>query len=309
MGREKEIRKDLEDEIKRLEDEARTKESEADEKLDQIFSKKKMEFCPRCGRKISSRLEWGGRCLHDGCNEIVCIECWGSEEKKFCGKHAKDYVRKEEAAEDDIKNVTLNYMEFVGERLKKFALDWSPDGFIRKTKTKVMNKRYRQFEMLVYEKHRLSKKPRIRVLVRPASATAEDEVNALLENPMEGVYDVVVFAGNAASLSQKILRFAEGFSNKRLSLFAFNTENGGTHFNPREKITAKYACWFDPAKAPLRFSELLKAASESEAGSRVISMKDFADELGISKDEAARILRESKLLDEVKGAETFIMKE
>ncbi len=300
--------KELEEEIIELEDEAEEKEREADEKLDQLLPKKKMEFCPRCGRKVGSHEEWGGRCLHDGCSELVCLECWSSEEKRFCRQHEKDFVKKEETTEDDVKNVTLNYMEFVEQRLKKSHLDWSPDGFIRKTKTKVRDKKYRQFEVMVYEKHFFSKKPKIRILVRPASDTAADEVNGFLETPLEGVYDVVVFVGNAASLSQKIIRFAEGFSNKRLSLFAFNTENGSAHFNAREKITEKYACWFDPAKTPLRFSDLLKTVAETVSDSRVVAVKDFAEALDIGKDEAARILKTSKLLEEVRGAETFILK-
>ncbi len=309
MGREKELKEEIEAGRKRLEEEIKLKEREADERLDQLLSRKKMEFCPGCGRKISSRAEWGGRCLHDGCEEALCIECWSSDEKRFCKKHARDYVRAEETTEDEIKNLTLNYMDFVSERLKRHELDWTPEGFIRKRKIKTEKKGYKEFEMVVYEKRMLSKRPRISVMVRPASPAAEAETNELLEAMEGGVYRVIVFIGNAASMTGRIRKFAEDFSNKKVSLFLADMESGIVYFNPKERASAKYASWFDPVKAPQKFADLLKGVSESVTGRRVIAAKDFSSALGISQDEAARILRQSGLLEEVKGADSFIIKE
>jgi hypothetical protein len=308
MGREKDLKEEIGAERKRLEEEIRLKEKEADARLDQLLSRRKMEFCPRCGRKISSRSQWGGRCLHDGCEEMVCTECWSDAEKRFCKKHAKDFVRKEEATEDEIKNLTLNYMDFIAERLKKHGLDWTPEGFIRKSKIKTERKRYKEFEMVVCEKRMLSKKPKISVVVRPVSPETEAETNELLEDT-EGVYRVIVFVGTAASMTGRLRKFAEDFSNKRVSLFLADMESGNVHFNPKEKITEKYASWFDPAKAPQKFADLLKGVSESVTGRRVIAAKAFSSAIGVSQDEAARILRQSGLVEEVKGADSFIIRE
>lgn len=310
MAREKELMEEIEAARKRLEEETKRKEKEADEKLDELLAKRKMEFCPRCGRKINSRSKWGGKCLHDGCEDLICTECWGSDEKRYCRKHEKDYARKEETSEDDIKNLTLNYMNFIGGRMKNFGLDWTPDGFIRKTKTKAKRKRYRDFEMIVYEKRMFSKKPRVTILVRPLTEAYEEEANDVIENAEnEGIYTIMVFVGNSSSINQKALKFAGGFSNKKISLFVMNMENGDMHFNAKEKITGKYSFWFDPTKMPVKFADLLKSISESVSGRKVVSVKSFGEELGMEKEEAAKIMRASGLLDEVAETDSFIIKE
>jgi hypothetical protein len=310
MAGEKELMEEIEAARKRLEEETKRKEKEADEKLDELLVKRKMEFCPACGRKIGSRSEWGGKCLHDGCGELICTACFASEEKRYCRKHGKDYAKKEEASEDYLRNLTLNYTDFVEGRMKKSGMDWTPKGFIRKTKTKMKKKRYGDFELMVYEKRTLSKKPRIRILVRPMTERYEEETNGVLENPEgEGIYTLLAFVGNPSSISQKAERFAAGFSNKKVSLFVMDMESGDLHFNANEKITGKYACWLDPAKAPMKFADLLKSISESVSGRKIVYVKAFAEELGTGRDEAAQILRESKLLDEVKGADSFIIRE
>jgi hypothetical protein len=60
---------------------------QAKEVLDQNLSRKAMEFCSRCSRKLDSRMEVGGRCMYEGCSDLICIDCW-STGKKFCKKHA-----------------------------------------------------------------------------------------------------------------------------------------------------------------------------------------------------------------------------
>lgn len=92
-----------EDEIelarKHLEEDVHKKELEAEERVDYILSKKKVGFCSRCGKRIDSREEWGGNCLHKGCEKLICHECWASGEKRFCVLHAIDYVKKEKRGE------------------------------------------------------------------------------------------------------------------------------------------------------------------------------------------------------------------
>ncbi|NOX71838.1 MAG: hypothetical protein GXO64_04035, partial [Candidatus Micrarchaeota archaeon] len=73
---------------------------DAKENLDNILSEKKMEFCSRCGKKIGSRLEWGGKCIEDGCTNLICEECWNAGKRK-CRIHAEN-KKKEKNAEDDV---------------------------------------------------------------------------------------------------------------------------------------------------------------------------------------------------------------
>ena len=310
-------KKDLRDEIelarKHLEEDIHRKELEAEEKLDDLLSRKRMEFCSRCGKKIDSRMDWGGECLHEGCENLICHECWVSEEKRFCRNHVKDYVKKEEvteATEDwEIKNLTLNYMNFIRERFRKFELDWNHGGSIGKTKMKVKRKGYRDFEMIVYRRGFLSKKPKVRVLVRPVSEGMENEVNDVLEDIGEVVYIVMVFIGNLGSISQKNVKFVEAFSNSRVSLFMGDMESGKIYFNPKEGVTKNYSSWFDPTKVPMRFWDLLKSVSESVSGRKIVSSERFGEGFGITEEEAGRILGGSELLEEIEGTDTFILRE
>lgn len=313
MTSEKGLRDEIELARKHLEEDIHKKELEAEEKLDDLLSRKRMEFCSRCGKKIDSRMDWGGECLHEGCDQLICHECWVSEEKRFCRKHIKDYVKKEEETvetiEGEIKNLTLNYMNFIKERFRKFELDWNHEGLIGKTKIKVKKKGYRDFEMIVYKSGFLSKKPKVRVLVRPVSRGMEDEVNGVLEDIGEAVYIVMVFIGNSGSISQKDVKFAEAFSNSRVSLFLGDLESGKIYFNPKEGVTKNYSSWFDPTKVPMRFWDLLKSVSESVSGRKIVSSERFGEGFGITKEGAGRILRGSELLEEIEGTDSFILRE
>jgi hypothetical protein len=80
---------------KHLEEDVHGKELEAEESIDKILSKGKAAFCSRCGKRIDSREEWGGNCLHRGCEKLICHECWVSREKRFCVFHSIDYAKKD----------------------------------------------------------------------------------------------------------------------------------------------------------------------------------------------------------------------
>ncbi|MBN2102166.1 MAG: hypothetical protein JW716_04820 [Candidatus Aenigmarchaeota archaeon] len=93
FGKEKkeEIEKDLNDERIDLAEYIEKAREEATEKLDETLSKNKMEFCSRCGRKVDSRMEWGGKCIRDGCTELICIDCWENGKKK-CKVHSNEGI-------------------------------------------------------------------------------------------------------------------------------------------------------------------------------------------------------------------------
>jgi len=306
---ERRMEDDIREAQKRLRDEIREKEKEADDRLDQILAKRKIDFCPRCGSKTSSA-GWAGRCMHEGCAEMLCSSCWAEEGKRYCKKHEKDFVTKEEATADDAKNLTLNYMDFVQERLKKFHLDWNHEGYIRRAKAFRKNKRYGEFEMLVCERKFFSKKPKVRILVRPLTEAYQNEINTVIENSGESdVYTVFVFLGGEPRLGAKAVRLAGEFSNKKASLFVMDMESGRLNFNASEKLSERFSFWLDPSKVPVSFSGMLAAVAESVSGRKIVHALDFGRMLGKQEEEAAGILRKSGLLEEAKGTNSFIMKE
>ncbi len=90
FGKEKkkeEVEKELNDERIDLANFVDKAKEDAKERLDETLSKDKMEFCARCDRKVDSRMEWGGKCIKDGCTELICIDCWENGKKK-CKVHA-----------------------------------------------------------------------------------------------------------------------------------------------------------------------------------------------------------------------------
>jgi hypothetical protein len=93
-----EKRLDSEIEVSRqeLEADADEMEKEAKAKLDEILSKGKMEFCERCGRKIGSRIDWAGKCLWDGCDKLMCRECWDVKKLRYCKNHSGSVYGKPE---------------------------------------------------------------------------------------------------------------------------------------------------------------------------------------------------------------------
>ena len=92
-GKEKkgDIEKGLNDERIDLAEYIEKAREDASEKLDETLSKGRMEFCSRCGRKVDSRMEWGGKCIRDGCTELICIDCWESGKKK-CKVHSNEGI-------------------------------------------------------------------------------------------------------------------------------------------------------------------------------------------------------------------------
>ena len=81
---EKEIESEIDESRHELEADIAQREREAKERLDEILSEKKMEFCSRCNRKISSRTDWAGRCMWTGCENLICRDCWDVHKYKYC---------------------------------------------------------------------------------------------------------------------------------------------------------------------------------------------------------------------------------
>ncbi|MEM5871445.1 MAG: hypothetical protein QW051_01085 [Candidatus Aenigmatarchaeota archaeon] len=303
MERVEEMREKLLEEIKE-------KERESDKILEELISKKKMKFCSRCGKVVNYESEWGGKCAQEGCENLICKECWRNEEFHLCNTHSKIYVNevKKEVKEDEIKTLTLNYIDILKERLKRQTLDWSPRGFIRNKKVKIFSEVYNDFEAIIYEKGFIKKRPKIKIFVRQVTKEIEKETNSILEKLDKNVYNIIVFVGNSNIIDKNMVDFSQKFSSANSSLFLIDMENKKIYYNQKEKISEKYADWFDPSKTPKNFLEILESISEIVAGKRVIDAKKFAEEMGLKEEESIEMLKKSKLVEEVKGTKSFIIK-
>lgn len=315
---EKELKNEIELARKHLEEDVHKKELEAEERLNEILSKKKMEFCSRCGKKIDSRLDWGGKCLHEGCDNLICRDCWVSEERRFCREHIKDYVKKEEASKEGeapetkmsrMKRLTLSYTDFLKDRFEKFeGMDWTPEGFIGKVKFKVKNKDYGKFRIVVYRKGWIRKKPEIELLVRPLEEDVEVMINEFLERENR-LHLILVLTADTSSIDMKTKKFVENFSDKKISLFLEDVEMNRIYFNQKEKMTEKYSSWLDPSKVPMKFKDILKNIGESISGRKIVSAEEFSKEFGVEKESALGILNECGFLERIKGTDSFIIRE
>jgi len=312
-----EIRDEIELARKHLEEDIHKKELEAEERLDELLSKGKMEFCSRCGKKIDSRMDWGGKCFHEGCEELICHDCWASEERRFCRKHLKEYVKKDreeakekpEVKESRMKRLTLSYMDFLRDRFDKFAcMDWTPDEFIGKANFKIKDKGYGKFRIVVYRRGWIRKKPKIEVLVRPLEENIEEMINEFLERDNK-LHMILVLTADTPSIDMKTRKFVEKFRDKRISLFLEDLEVNKIYFNPKDKITEKYSYWIDPSKVPMNLKDLLANISESMSGRKIVSGKKFSEEFGLDKGTGMNILIECGFLENVKGTDSFILRE
>jgi hypothetical protein len=324
MGEREEIENEIELARKSLEEDVVKKEIEAEEKLDEILSKGKMEFCSRCGRKIDSRLDWGGKCLHEGCENLICKDCWILEEKRFCRKHMDEYTKKEEKPKEErpkeeiekieenkIKSLTLNYMSMIEERFKKNCIDFTREGFLPKTKFKIKEREYGRFRIVIYKKGWIFKRAKIQIFVKPLELpeTLENDVNIMLEDTKKRIHTIVVFVSSSYPIKEGMTKLVEGFSNKRFSLFLEDFESGKLYFNPNDKMTKHYASWFDPNQTPKNFRTLLENMSEKISGRYVISIKTFSKEFEIPEKEGKKILKRCKFLSFIKDTDSFLFRE
>ena len=99
--------KDSEIELLRrvLKDDLARRERDSQERIRDILSKKNIDFCSRCNRKVDDRLEWGGKCLGKDCENILCDNCWVVEKKRFCKTHKSQFEIKGKGEVDAKKKV------------------------------------------------------------------------------------------------------------------------------------------------------------------------------------------------------------
>ncbi len=327
-------RKDLEIDIAQ-------REREAKEKLDEMLSDKNMQFCSRCGRKISSRTDWAGKCMWEGCENLICHDCWDVHKYKFCTKHTKNIVDEKEEDPDkkevfgeedgpeikvDLKGVLDNHEESRISKLQYYAsefsrqlqkkmeqngpIDWTPTQFVKKAKFR-SEKNEGDYLIEVYSKKWFFKKTRLSILVTPYDSRGifdENALNAYIHKEarkMKG-YKIIVLVSEGAGI--EMAHFVNKFSDSSFSLFLAEPKNGHLNFNIRHPLTVGYSDWFNQKKEALNFTGRLKKIGDVVSDRTVISEKAVAKEFGFDEKEVRSILKSCKFLDPVKDTDTYIMK-
>ncbi len=299
------------------------KGQEAEKKLDEILSEEGMEFCSRCGRKINSRMDWGGRCMEKGCNNLICKDCWADPSMRYCLDHRKRYrpehpkekkkisPDKQIFRDEKVKSLTLNYMDSMEERFRKNSIDWVPFDYFKNPVAKVKKSKYGEFMLVVYSKFLIFKRKKIQIMIYPLDymASMQSDLNRILEKIDRKVHNIGVFVSDSNSITKDITGFFGTFSNKCFSLYLVDSEGKKLYFNREDPVTRNYASWFDVGKYPLRIRGLLKSFSEKTSGRNVITAKRASKEFGISEEEAMKFLGKMDFLTPIDETDSFLFKE
>ncbi len=314
MGRD--ISGELEEEERKLEEEIMKREKDAGERLDRLLPENRMEFCSRCGRRIRSTEDYAGKCSFEGCDHLICNDCWQDPANRYCREHADKAPKKPEEVPEDltkekIKNLTLNYQTLIEERFKDQLIDWTSRDFFPEARSKIEKREYGEFTLVVYTKRLVFfKKKRIELRVFPLDylSSLEMDVNEMMDRLNSRIRNIAVFVSDGGSLSDHIIDFFGKFSNNFLSMYLLDFENKGIYFNTEDMMTRNYSCWVDPNQKPKGFVKILKGFSEEMSGRSVISAKSFSKEFGTTEEEAKKFLDRCKFLSNVRDTDSYIFK-
>lgn len=316
------------------------REMKAREKLDTLLSEKDMEFCSKCGKVVRSRNGWGGRCVWEGCQSLLCRECWGISKYRFCKRHTegvtderdgKSAKREAFAAEDEprlnidikaaldsheesrlekIRYYASEYARFVLARMEKDGpIDWTPERYMAKPVME-SGKEGLATVVTVSEKKWFLKRKRLSVVIMPYDARGGFDASSLNADVRKaarsaGGYSIVVLVSDGSPM--ELMDFVNRFSDSEISLFLAEPKKGHLNFNIKSPATTAYSEWFSQKKDPRRFRERLRAIGELVSGRRVISASEAAKEFGFREKDAEGILRSCDFLSHLKDTDTFIL--
>ncbi len=347
FGKKEKEKKELEDEIKDeridLAEFIEKSREDAKEKLDEALSKDKMEFCARCGRKVDSRMEWGGKCIQDGCTKLVCIDCWETGKKK-CKEHTdskivpiKEEPRKEskkekpkeaEKEEKDeesrpVENIVQkavgitndeniimgyasDYRAFVRDRLVIYkTLDFSPNGYFEKGKF-----RFEDDVLFIYKKRFIFKKGMLRIHIIPFARyepPLENHVARVINSAKRGTYNIFIFVTDTGRITKDVLDLINRFESMSSSVFFYDAQKRKI-YRSSDGLDLFYSSWFDPEQKPMKFVDLAKIPSEMTGNIAVLPVKGFARYLKMDDKKALKILKNCKFLKRIKGSDSFMFK-
>ena len=338
---EKRIESEIEVARRDLEMDIEKREHEAKERLDDILSEKKMEFCSRCGRKIGSRTDWAGKCLWSDCEKLVCRECWDVKQLRFCRSHSRDvYGKSEEQAkkreffrEDDgdikvdlramldedtesrkskLQYYASEYARWLQKRLgEKGPIDWTPTGFLKKPQVKT-EKQEGDSVTTISVKSWFRKKAKLSVVVTPFDAGAEFDLNSLtamlhrMSRKYKG-YDLFVLVSDAAKLD--LVNSVNRLTDTAFSLYMVEPRKGHLYYNIKDPVTSGYSDWFNQKKEPRGFKARLKRLADLVSGRMVVTEKAVVNDFGFREKDVHGILRSCHFLAHIGSTDTFYWKE
>ncbi len=315
-------------------------EKEAKAKLDEILSKEKMEFCSRCRKKIGSRVDWAGKCLWEGCEKLLCRECWNVDKFRFCRQHSREvHGKPEKVAEkkeffkhgEDLKidlramldehdesrrgkleYYASEYARWLVKRMEKAGpIDWTPKEVLKKPSVK-MEKSDNDHVITVSVKRWFWRKVKLSVVVTSFDTRGELDFNSVtamlhkMSRKYKG-YKLFVLVTDGAKLDAT--NFVNRFSDKGFSLYMVEPRQGHLLFNISDQVTMGYSSWLNQKKDPYNFMEKLKRLSDLVSGRLVVSEKHVVKEFGFNEHDVRGILKSCKFLSHIKGTDTFFWKE
>lgn len=336
-----EIESKLEKMRDELEIDVKARSREAKEKLDELLSEKSMEFCSRCGKKVDSRSDWGGKCLWEECDNLVCGECWDVSKFKFCRKHARNIVDEEEekpvkkeifAEEDEDIKVDLKslldehdesrkeklvflaseYARWLNKRMEKDgAIDWTPTRYLKNAKFR-MEKKDGEHVIEVYVKRWFIKRTALSVVIAPYDSRQqldEHELNAYVHKAARRHKGYVLIALVSDGSRLETTTFVNKFSDTSFSLYLVEPKKGHLNFNIKDGIASGYSVWLNQKAEPVTFRKRLKKLGEVVSGRFVISENAMAKAFGFSEKDISHIAGDCKFLDHIDETDTYLLKD
>ncbi|MBI4163586.1 MAG: hypothetical protein HY512_01875 [Candidatus Aenigmarchaeota archaeon] len=325
--------KDSEIELLRrvLKEDLSKREKDAEERIHDILSKKNIEFCSRCSRKVDDRLEWGGKCLGKSCENILCDNCWVVEKKRFCKDHKDQFesktkneaeakkkvfftkktteepviVEKEEDIKEKVESLSTGYLEFVKDRMQKSAPDWTHEEWIDKPKLDLVIK---DFELIseISRKGLFGKKLKMKVFVIPLYNQTRESIELAYSGlKLDKGYNIVVFVGY--KLNSDTIEFVTAANYPNSSLMLVEPKNN-LFYTDKKQITRLYSAFFDSKKTPKVLIDILKSLAEKVSDREVITIGKVSVEFGFSEYETTRLLDSCKFLGKVEGTDSYFFK-
>ncbi len=317
------------------------KTREAEERLDKILSGRDMEFCSRCGRKVESRMDWSGKCLNRGCENLICSGCWIARKRRFCMEHYKQMVAKKPEGESREKaffresegpegairpelgalrggreegrlreraeTLARNYASFLETRLRsEGAIDFSPEGFFPEPG---MERREAGDEVWirVFRKRFLRSRDVLQIIVKPVYAENAGYLVTKLQEGMKGAFSIVVLVGEKSPSST--IAYVNGFDNKGVSLFLSEPGQGLLYFNDSVPINRLYSVWLSQSKNPLGFRDVLHGIADRVSNRWVVSAGRVSDSFGYTEGKARDVLKSCKFLSPVPDTDQFLFRD
>jgi hypothetical protein len=346
MGKDSEeerLESKLEANRKELEIEIAERERSAKEKLDEILSEKNMEFCSRCGKKVSSRTDWAGKCQWEDCENLLCNDCWDVHKYRFCKRHAKEVADEhgdmpeeklasmEEEQEPDIKidlsDVLDEHEESRKSKLQYYAseywrwlrkrmghsgpLDWTPTRYIRGARFRT-EKQEGDYIIEVYTKRWFWKSTKLTIVVSPYDSKGgfdENLLNAYLHKTARQLHGYKIFVLVSDGAKMEVAHFVNRFHDSSFALFLAEPKHEHLNFNIKDPVTTGYSEWFNQKKEPSNFRDRLERIGDVVSDRTVISEKAASKEFGFHEKDVRDILKSCRFLEPVKGTDTFLLKE